>query len=149
LLVPIVSSLHSYFYDQTYHRDDWRQAIADIKGAAHSGDLLLVRPHDYVPLYYYDLQNIPWLTVPYLESEQEYEAFLDSNLSDWSGEDGRLWTMIVCENADPHRFAHGTYQRLTRKVEDDELRAWLLRHYQLREDRVYSGVYLSLYEPSE
>jgi len=147
LLVPIASSLYSYFYDQTYHRDDWRQAIADIKAEARSGDFLLVRPHDYVPLYYYDLQEIPWLTVPYLESERDYEDYLDSNLPGTRGEGGRVWTMIVYENADPHRFAQGTHQQLMRKVEADELRDWLLRNYRLREDRVYSAVCLSVYEP--
>jgi mannosyltransferase len=146
LLVPIGVSTSSLFLDQTYHRDDWRQAIAEIRENAQSGDVLLVRPHHYVPLYYYDLQEIPWFTVPYLESALDYETFLDAQLSTSPSEGGRLWTMIVCENGDPHRFAQGGQQRLMAKVEEDEVRAWLLRNRHNVEDRVYNGVHLSLYD---
>jgi len=147
LLVPIAGSVYAQFSEQTYQRDDWRQAIADIKAGAQSEDLLLVRPHDYVPLQYYDLQEIPWFTVPYLESGDEYETYLDAHLTDSMRAGGRLWTMIVCENADPHRFAQETHQQLVRKVEEDELRVWLLQNFRLLDERFYSGVYLSLYEP--
>jgi mannosyltransferase len=146
LLAPVATSVYSQFADPTFHRDNWRQAITDIKSNARSRDLLLVRPHDYVPLYYYDLHEIPWFTVPYLESAGEYQVFLDTELSSILTPDGRIWTMIVSENADPHRFAHESRERLLRKVADDELRAWLLQNCQHVEDRVYSGVYLSLYE---
>jgi mannosyltransferase len=147
LLLPIAGSVHAQFSDPTYHRDDWRQAIADIKAEAQGGDLLLVRPHDYVPLHYYDLREVPWLTVPYLESRDEYESYLDAHLSDNVRVEGRLWTMVVCENADPHRFAQEIPQQLVRKVEEDEVRIWLLQNFRLLEDRAYRGVYLSLYEP--
>jgi hypothetical protein len=146
LLVMVGASTCSLFLDQTYHRDDWRRAITDIRENARSGDVLLVRPHHYVPLYYYDLQEIPWFTVPYLESARDYETFLDAQLSSNLSEGGRLWTMIVCENADPHRFARGAHQLLMQKVEEDELRAWLLDNHRLVEERVYAGIYLSLYE---
>lgn len=146
LLIPIGASTCSLFLDQTYHRDDWRQAITEIRENARSGDILLVRPHHYVPLYYYDLREVPWYTVPYLESAQEYETFLDTNLSTRLSEGGRVWTMIVCENADPHRFVRGARQRLMEEAEGDEVRAWLLQNYQPLEERVYNGVYLSLYD---
>ncbi len=99
-------------------------------------------------MYYYDLQEIPWYTVPYLESAQDYEPFLDTDLSTGLSEGGRLWTMIVCENADPHRFAREARQQLMQKVEEDEVRAWLLQNHQRLEERVYNGVYLSLYDTS-
>jgi len=146
LLALTGASTCSLFLDQTYRRDDWRQAITEIRENAQSGDVLLVRPHHYVPLYYYDLQEIPWLTVPYLESAQAYDTFLDAELSSSASEGGRLWTMIVCENADLHRFAQGAQQRLMRKVEEDEVRAWLLQNRHNVEERVYSGVHLSLYD---
>lgn len=148
LLIPIIASTCSLFLDQTYHRDDWRQATTEIRENARSGDVLLVRPHDYVPLYYYDLREIPWYTVPYLESAQDYETFLETDLSTSLSEGGRLWTMIVCENADPHRFAREARQRLMQKVEEDEVRAWLLQNHRRLEERVYNGVYLSLYDTS-
>jgi mannosyltransferase len=146
LLVSTGASTCSLLLDQTYHRDDWRQAITEIRENAQNGDVLLVRPHHYVPLYYYDLQEIPWFTVPYLESAQAYDTFLDAELSSSASEGGRLWTMIVCENADPHRFAQGAQQRLMRKVEEDEVRAWLLQNRHSVEEGVYSGVHLSLYD---
>jgi mannosyltransferase len=147
LLVPVAGSVCAQFSEQMYHRDDWRQAIADIRAGAQSGDLLLARQHDYVPLHYYDLMEIPWFTVPYLESKDEYEAYLDAHLADSTSAGERLWTMVVCENADPHRFAQETHQRLVRKVEEDELRTWLLQNFRLSDERFYSGVYLSVYEP--
>ncbi|TKJ31132.1 MAG: hypothetical protein CEE40_02425 [Chloroflexi bacterium B3_Chlor] len=146
LLIPIGASTCSLFLDQTYHRDDWRQAITEIRENARSGDILLVRPHHYVPLYYYDLREVPWYTVPYLESAQEYETFLDTHLSTRLSEAGRVWTMIVCENTDPHRFVRGARQRLMAMAEKDAVRAWLLQNYQPLEERVYNGVYLSLYD---
>lgn len=146
LLLTTGASTCSLFLDQTYQRDDWRRAITEIRENARSGDVLLVRPHHYVPLYYYDLQEIPWFTVPYLESARDYETFLDTQLSNNLSEAGRLWTMIVCENADPHRFARGARQRLMQKVDEDEVRAWLLDNHRLAEERIYAGVYLSLYE---
>lgn len=149
LLVPITGSVYAQFSEQTYHRDNWRQAIADIKAGAQSGDLLLVRPHDYVPLDYYDLQEIPWFTVPYLESVDEYETYLDTHLADNMSVGGRLWTMIVCENADAHRFVQDSPQNLMDKVHNDELRAWLLSHYQLLDERVYRGIYLASYGTRE
>ena len=146
LLVPIGISTSSLFLDPTYRRDDWRQAIAEIRENGQSGDVLLVRPHHYVPLYYYNLQEIPWFTVPYLESALDYDAFLDAELSTSPSEGGRLWTMIICENADPHRFAQGAQQRLMRKVAEDEVRAWLLRNRHNVKNRVYNGVHLSLFD---
>ena len=145
LLIPIGASTCSLFFDRTYHRDDWRQAISEIRENALSGDILLVRPHHYVPLYYYDLREVPWYTVPYLESTQDYETFLDADLSARLSEGGRVWTMVVCENADPHRFVRGARQRLMEKAAEDEVRAWLLQNLQPLEERVYNGVYLSLY----
>jgi hypothetical protein len=84
------------YLDQRYHREQWRQAITEIRENATAGDILLVRPNHYVPLYYYDLKEIPWFTVPYLGSAEEYEAFPDANLSHPVGEGARLWTMIAC-----------------------------------------------------
>ncbi len=145
LLILNGASVYSLFLDQSYHRDQWRQAITEIRENARSGGILLVRPHHYVVLYYYDLREIPWHTVPYLESKEEYETFLDSEIPPRLSEGGRLWTMIVCENADTHRFVQGARRRLMEKVENDETRAWLLENYQLVEDRVYIGVYLASY----
>jgi hypothetical protein len=79
---------------------------------SRTGDILLVRPHHYVPLYYYDLEEIPWHTVPYLGSKQEYATFLTIEVSAHLTKGGRLRTMIVCENADTHRFVEGAQQRL-------------------------------------
>ncbi len=149
LLIPIGASTYSLFFDQRYYRDQWRDAITEIGQNARSGDVLLVRPHQYVPLYYYNLREIPWYTVPYLESKQEYETFLDSERPTDLSEGGRIWTMIVCENADPHRFVEGAQQELREKVEKDEIRAWLLQNYQLLEERVYYGIYLALYGNSQ
>ncbi|NIN65090.1 MAG: hypothetical protein GTO63_10385 [Anaerolineae bacterium] len=146
LLLPLGVSSGSLYLNSEYHRDQWRQAISAIKENAQGGDILLVRPHHYVPLYYYDLQELPWYTVPYLESAQDYETFLDTDLSSRLGQSGRVWTMIVCENAGAHRFVPGARQRLMGKVEEDRVRAWLLQNHQLLEARVYNGIHLSLYD---
>jgi mannosyltransferase len=145
ILIPTTSSLYNLFFNQDYARDQWRQAIAEITENGRSGDILLVRPHHYVPLYYYGPQEISWHTVPYLDSRQEYETFLDSEIPARLSEGGRLWTMIVCENANPHRFVQGAEQRLMEKVERDEVRSWLLQNYQLLKESVYNGMYLALY----
>jgi hypothetical protein len=145
LLVPVGVSICSLFVDQRYQRDQWRQAIAEIRQHAKSGDLLLVRPHDHVVLYYYDAQEIPWCTVPYLGSKEEHEAFLAKEVPARLSEDGTIWTITVCENANAHRFVDGARDRLLSKVADDDVRAWLLRHYRLLEERLYNGVYLALY----
>ncbi len=146
LLLPMGVSTCSLYLNSEYHRDQWRQAITTIKENAQSGDILLVRPHHYVPLYYYDLQEIPWYTVPYLDSARDYEIFLGTDLSSTLSESGRVWTMIVCENAGAHRFVSGARQRLMEKVEKDEVRAWLLQNYQRLEESAFNGIYLSLYE---
>jgi len=146
LLVPVGASTCSLFLDSRYHRDQWRQAITTIRENARSGDILLVRLHHYVPLHYYGLREIPWYTVPYLDSAQEYEAFLNAELSTSLSEGGRLWTMIVCENGDAHRFVQEAPQRLMEKVERDEVRSWLLQNYQLLDVRMYNGIHLSLYD---
>lgn len=146
LMLPVAASTCSLYLDSKYHRDQWRDAIAAIKENAQGGDILLVRSHHYVPLYYYRVQEMPWYTAPYLESAQEYETVLETDLSARLSEGGRLWTMIVCENSDPHRFVQGTKQRLMEKVEEDKVRAWLLQNYQLLEVRVYNGIHLSLYD---
>jgi mannosyltransferase len=145
LLIPVSLSVYSMFSDQRYQRDQWRQAIEEIRARAESNDLLLVRPHDYVPLYYYDPGEIPWYTVPYLESRQEYEDFLNAEIPARLTAGGRLWTMIVSENADTHRFAQGAEERLIEKVENDPLRDWLLRNSRLLDQRFYNGLYLSLF----
>lgn len=145
LLIAVGASIHSLLHDPTYHRDDWRQAITAIREGAQQGDVVLVRPHHYLPLHYYDLREIPWYTVPYLESKQEYDALLDIELPAHLGDTGRLWTMIVCENADPHRFVQGSTQRLMEKAEKDPVRAWLLENYQPLEESLYTGIHLALY----
>lgn len=145
VLIPTAGSLYNLFFNEDYARDQWRQAITEIGERARRGDILLVRPHHYVPLYYYDLQEIPWHTVPYLNSTQEYEAFLNGEVAVHLSKGERLWTMIVCENADTHRFVQGMRLRLMEKVEKDEIRAWLLQNYELLDERVYRGIYLASY----
>lgn len=148
MLVAVSISVCSLFVDQRYHREQWRQAITEIKENARGGDILLVRPHHYVPLYYYDLREIPWFTVPYLGSAEDYEVFLDTNLPHRLSEGGKLWTMVVCENANPHRFAQGRSEELAQKVLNDELRAWLMANYDLLSEETYVGVYLASYGTS-
>lgn len=135
ILIPTAGSLHNLFFDEAYARDEWREAITEIRENARTGDLLLVRPHHYVPLYYYCSRDIPWYTVRNLGSKQEYKTFLDREVPARLGEGGRLWTMIVCENVDTHRFVQGARQRLMESVEKDEVRAWLLQNHQLPEER--------------
>ena len=145
VVVPTTTSLYGLFFQEAYARDQWRQAIAQVRENTQSGHILLVRPHHYVPLYYYDLHEITWHTVPYLASKEEYETWLSTEVSPLLGNGGRLWTMIICENADTHRFVQGARQRLMEKVENDEIRAWLLENYEVVEDRVYNGIYLASY----
>jgi len=57
--------------------------------------------------------------------------------------------MIVCENADAHRFVQNNPQNLMDKVHNDEVRAWLLANYQLLDERTYRGVYLASYGARE
>ncbi len=145
LLVPATISDCSLFLDERYHRDQWRQAIAEIRQHAKTGDLLLVRPQHHVVLYYYDAQEIPWCTVPYLGSKEEYEAFLASEVPAGLSEDGTIWTIIVSENANAHRFVDGARDRLLQRVADDEVRGWLTRRYHLLDEKVYRGIYLASY----
>lgn len=145
LLVPAALSTSSIYLDERYDRDQWRQAIAEIKRDARSGDILLARPHQHVVLYYYDLQDLPWYTVPHLDSKEELEAFLDDAVGAQHNKGRRIWTMIVCENANAHRFMQGSRERLLDKVAEDEVRAWLLQHCQLHQESVYNGIYLAAY----
>jgi hypothetical protein len=94
---------------------------------------------------YYPFDGMDSFTVPYLGSREDYDEFLSSELSPLLNDGDRVWTMIVCENADAHRFAHGARDSLLRKVAADDVRAWLLQHYRLLEERLYNGVYLALY----
>jgi uncharacterized membrane protein len=148
LLLPFSTSLYSLHFDPAHYRDQWREAIAQIRDNAQGGDLLLVRPHHYVPLYYYEVPEIPQHTVPYLGSSQEYEAFLNREIPTRLNRGGRIWTMIISENANPHRFAKGTRENLWAKVERNEIRAWLLENMRLLEELELRGVYLALYGQS-
>jgi 4-amino-4-deoxy-L-arabinose transferase-like glycosyltransferase len=143
--IATVGSLNNLFFGDAYVRDQWREAIADIKTAGRPSDLVLVRPHHYVPMSYYPFDGMDSVTVPYLGSREDYDEFLSSELSPLLNDGDRVWTMIVCENADAHRFAHGARDSLLRKVAADDVRAWLLQHYRLLEERLYNGVYLALY----
>lgn len=146
LVIATGSSLRNVYYDNSYGRDQWREAIAHVNTSGHLGDLVLVRPHDYAPLYYYKLEGLAWLTVPYLGSTAEYDDFLSNEVAPVLSEGGTLWTMIVSENASAHRFVQGDEQRLMERVHKDELRQWLLAHYQLQDERVYRRVYLASYD---
>jgi mannosyltransferase len=145
LLITTGRSLYGIYFDEVYVRDQWREAITEINTSAQPGDLALVRPHHYVPVYYYPLEGVDSFSVPYLASAEEYEEFLDREVPPLVNDDGKLWTMIVCENANAHRFVHDRPQDLMDKVSNDELRGWLLAHYQLLDERVYKGVYLASY----
>lgn len=143
--IATVGSLNNLFFGDAYVRDQWREAIAHINTAARPGDLVLVRPHDYVPMFYYPFDRMDSVTVPYLGSSEEYDRFLSSELSPLLNDGDGVWTMIVCENANAHRFVHGARDRLLSKVADDDVRAWLLQHYQLLEERLYNGIHLASY----
>ena len=145
LVITTGSSMRNVYYDNSYGRDQWREAIAHVNASGQPGDLVLVRPHDYVPLYYYRLKGVDWLTVPYLGSTAEYDDFLSNEVAPVLSEGGTLWTMIVSENANAHRFVQGDEQRLMERVRKDELRQSLLAHYQLQDERVYKRVYLASY----
>ncbi len=148
LLITAGGSLHSLYYDEAYVRDQWREAIEYIEANAEPGDLLLVRPHHYVPTYYYQLEGTDSLTVPYLSSREEYDEFLRREVSPLVDDGGRLWTMIVCENADAHRFVHGRTEDLAKKMQSDELREWLMANCRLLSEQTYVGVYLGSYGSS-
>ncbi len=145
LVIATGSSMHNLYYDNDYARDQWREAIAYVNACGQPGDLVLVRPHDYVPLYYYQLEALDWLTVPYLESSAEYDAFLSDEVAPVISDGGTLWTLIVSENANAHRFVQDDEQRLTERVRNDELRQWLLAHYPLKDEKIYRRVYLASY----
>jgi mannosyltransferase len=149
LIVSCAVSISALFLDEKYQREQWRQAIAEVKQNAQSRDVLLVRPHQHAVLYYYNLQEIPWSTVPYLGSQQEYDDYLDDTVPAQLSGDGRIWTLIVCENANAHHFVQNNAQNLMDKVLNDELRAWLLAHYQLLDERTYRGIYLASYGTRE
>jgi mannosyltransferase len=148
LVIATVSSLRNLYFDHSYGRDQWREAIAHVNTSGQPGDLVLVRPHDYAPLYYYKLEGLTWLTVPYLGSTAEYDDFVSNEVAPVMSEGGTLWTLIVSENANAHRFVQGDEQRLLERVRKDELRQSLLAHYQLQDERAYTRVYLACYDAS-
>jgi mannosyltransferase len=146
LVIATGSSMHNLYYDDDYARDQWREAIAYVNARSQPEDLVLVRPHDYAPLYYYQLEGVDWLTVPYLESTAEYDAFLSDEVAPAISDGGSLWTLIVCENGNAHRFVQDDEQRLMERVRGDELRQALLARYRLQEEREYTRVYLASYD---
>jgi hypothetical protein len=99
-------------------------------------------------MFYYPFDGLDSVTVPYLGSKEEYDEFLSSELSPLLNDGGRVWTMIVCENANPHRFVQGRPEDLSKKVQSDELRAWLMANYELLSEQTYVGVYLASYGTS-
>lgn len=115
-----------------------------INARVQPSDVVLVRPHHYAPPYN-ELDRLDWPTVPQWRSAEEFDEFLSSELSPLLNDGDRVWTMIVCENANAHRLVHGARDRLLSKVADDDVRAWLLQHYRLLEERLYNGVYLASY----
>jgi mannosyltransferase len=143
--VATVGSLNNLYFGDLYVRDQWREAISDINASAQPSDLVLVRPHHYVPTFYYPFDGLDPVTVPYLGSKEEYDEFLSDELSPLLNDGDRVWTMIVCENANAHRFVYGARDSLLSKVADDDIRSWLLQHYQLVEEQLYNGVYLASY----
>jgi mannosyltransferase len=149
LIIPASISTYSIFFDGRYQRDQWRQAIGEISQNAGSHDILLVRPQQKVVFNYYGLDDIEWVEVPYFDSREEYDDFLDAHISPLLDKRARLWTLVVSENANPHRFVEGNVGRLAEKVQTDQVRGWLLRHYDLLDDRTYVGVYLGCYGSSE
>jgi mannosyltransferase len=145
LVICLGSSMRNLHYDHAYVRDEWREAVAHVNHSAQPGDLVLVRPHDYVPMYYYKIEGVEWIAVPYLSSPEEHHQFFSSEISPLLASGRRAWTIIVCENANPHRFVQTRSEDLKERVLGDQLRAWLLANYELLSSRTYVGIYLASY----
>lgn len=145
VLIPSTLSLRNLYFDQTYYRDDWQGATAYIKENWNPGDLLLIKPHELAPLYYYATKEMDWLVIPELASAEERGAFLSTEMERLARKPQRAWLIVPINNANPHGFIQERNREAPLIVERHEAKRWMNSHYPLLEERFFNGIHLSLY----
>lgn len=148
MLIPTSISLQNLYFDERYFRDDWRGAVRYIQENDGADDPILVKPSFFVPLlYYYEGSPIPWVFIPELfDIEGDYDTYLSENMPEITRDKDRFWQVATKLNTDIHRFVNLEAKPVIEAAQKDTIKSWLDAHYRVVEEKLFNGIFLTLYE---
>jgi 4-amino-4-deoxy-L-arabinose transferase-like glycosyltransferase len=154
LAVAVISgfTLLNLYGDDSYWREDWRSALADLRLEAREGDVVLGRPDHLLPLDYYGPDGLTFAELPASVTEEALlEAFdqeMGRRLALNGPASGRAWLITHFYNNDAHGFPQARNQLMSELPASSLHELWMDAHYQIVEQRDYVGLRLTLYDLS-
>jgi mannosyltransferase len=150
VLVGTSRSLCRLYFDPSYHRENWRDAVAYLGEGRDSGDMVIISsdPH-FVALGYYQLGDVELRVLPLSSYARDGDGCLSENVRDLRLSNGlppfRYWVISGLDNLNIHGFPQQRNTLVQAGCSFDQIKAWFDGHYPLLEMRTLNGICLSLY----
>jgi hypothetical protein len=144
-VISVLISLGTLYTDPRYAREDWRSAVRRMNALAADDAVLITRPVQRLPLWYYP----PSDAITVIEAP---DGLPQGKLHRWLGTSStpeELWLITVQENTNPHGFPRQRNQALDEGAACDELKTYLDARYPVAHRRRFPGILLSCYRLAE
>lgn len=141
-------SLGNLYFDPSYSRTNWRQALTQIKSEWQPADKLLINPEQILPILYYQNGQLPYELLPSPTSEDEVsrQAKLNAQMALFDEEDNRVWLIEAFANNDPHGFPQSRNEEVANASNDS---GGVVPGYQPTEQWTFTGIQIWLYDISD
>jgi mannosyltransferase len=114
MLAVIGLSLHNYYFDPNYQREDWRGAVTYVEAMAEQGDIVAFRwIKPMAPFLYYSRDRLPVVgLVKDAESGEVNQSKVDYEVASLAEVYKRIWLFeYLGDHYDPQRFVHLSLQK--------------------------------------
>jgi mannosyltransferase len=141
--VTLVISLGTLYTDARYGREDWRSAVRRMNARTGNGAVLISRPVQRLPLWYYP----PSDAITVIEAP---DSLPQGELDRWLGISSapeKLWLITARENTNPHGFPQRRNRTLAEGAPSDMLKTYFDARYPIAHRLRFPGVLLTCYRP--
>ena len=141
-------SLGNLYFEPSYSRTNWRQALTQIESEWRPADRLLINPEQILPILYYKNGQLPYELLPSPSSEDELsrQAEVDAQMTRFDEEGRRVWMIDAYANNDPHGFPQSRNMAVANASNEDSAGA---SGYQPISQWTFTGIQISLYDLSD
>jgi mannosyltransferase len=141
--VTLTISLGALYTDPRYARENWRSAMRRINARARDDAMLISRPAQRLPLWYYPSSD----AITVIESPA---GLPDGELDRWLGTPSvpaEVWLITTRDNTNPHGFPQRRNKALDEGAPSDELKTYFDARYPIAHQLRFPGVLLTCYRP--
>ncbi len=140
-LACLAFALGTLYTDPSYAREDWRAGVESLNSLAGRDAVLIRRPVQRLPLWYYPpAEELTVVEAP--------DGLPQGDLVAWLGLESpatEMWVITSLDNTDPHGFPAGRNRKLAEGATFDPLKEWLDARYRVDERLRFPGIVLTCY----